>query len=130
MNEGVSPFTSDLYTLFLNALNDPEPEVQSNAAFAMGSLLLATETDISSEYNNILGALHPLFEAPVEGAPSKKDNARDNACGAVARMIIKNQAAVPLDQVLPIFLSALPLRRDFAESEMTVRASSSDRCSY
>ena len=103
MGAGVSPFTSDLFTLFLGALNDPETEVQSNAAFAMGSLVLATTTDISSQYLTILGALHPLFEIGVE---AKKDNARDNACGAVARMILKNQAALPLDQVST---SSLPL---------------------
>lgn len=99
MEGGVSPFTADLYSLFSVALKDPESEVQSNAAFAMGSLLFATETDITSEYNNILSALAPLFEISAPGAPTKRENARDNACGAVARMIIKNQDSVPLDQV-------------------------------
>jgi hypothetical protein len=37
-------------------------------------------------------------------------------------MMLKNQAAVPLDQVLPLFLGSLPLRRDYAESEMVFNA--------
>lgn len=69
---------------------------------------------------NVLGALHPLFAASADG--TRKENAQDNAAGAVARMIIKNSSALPLDQVLPIFVGALPLKRDFAESEWVFNA--------
>lgn len=116
----VTPFTSDLYPLFLRGLQDAEYEVSSNAAFAMGSLLLHSQADLTSHYLEILGALHPLFEPTPVGGPTRRDNARDNAVGAVARMIIKSVDNVPLDQVLPIFLGALPLKRDFAESGKTV----------
>lgn len=117
MESAVTPFTEGLFPLFLRSLADPESEVQSNGAFAMGSLILHSETDLSSQYLNILGVLHPLF-GPSDDR--KKENARDNACGCVSRMIIKSVAAVPLDQVLPVLLQALPLKRDFAESEKTV----------
>ncbi|GAA5999843.1 uncharacterized protein JCM10292_003769 [Rhodotorula paludigena] len=114
--EGASTtFADTLFPLFLQALSDPEPEVQSNAAFAMGSLLFHAQSDLSSQYLTVLGALHPLFSLPDDGQ-SKHENAKDNACGAVARMIVKNSAAVPLDQVVPVFLQSLPLRRDYAES--------------
>lgn len=119
----MTPFTADLYPLFLRALHDPEYEVSSNAAFAIGSLLFQTQADLSPHYLEILGALQRLFEPIPENAPLKRDNARDNAVGAVARMILKNAEAVPLDQVLPILLGALPLKRDFAESAKTVRFS-------
>lgn len=94
--------------------------MQSNAAFAIGSLIWNSSTDLSSQYMTVLGALHPLFATAADG--TRKENAQDNAAGAVARMILKNVNAVPLDQVLPIFLHALPLKRDFAESEMTFSA--------
>lgn len=94
--------------------------MQSNAAFAIGSLIWNTQTDLSSQYMTVLGALHPLFNPSGDG--TRKENAQDNAAGAVARMILKNQAAVPLEQVLPIFLQALPLKRDWAESEWTFNA--------
>lgn len=42
-------------------------------------------------------------------------NVTDNACGAVARIILKNTAAVPLEHVLPVLLDSLPLKKDFAE---------------
>ncbi|GAA5849155.1 hypothetical protein JCM8547_006464 [Rhodosporidiobolus lusitaniae] len=121
MEAAVTPFTESLFPLFLTALGDVEPEVQSNAAFAMGALLFHTQADLSSQYLTVLGALHPLFGLPDDGA-SKHENAKDNACGAVARMMMKNLAAVPLEQVLPVFLAALPLRRDFAESESVFNA--------
>lgn len=44
-------------------------------------------------------------------------NVTDNACGAVARMMLKHLDAVPLDQVLPVFMAALPLKADFEENE-------------
>ncbi|GAA5974435.1 hypothetical protein JCM11641_003210 [Rhodosporidiobolus odoratus] len=122
MESAATPFTETLFPLFLTALADPEPEVQSNAAFAMGALLFHTQADVSSQYMNVLGALHPLFGLPDDGA-SKHENAKDNACGAVARLISKNVAAVPSpEQVLPVFFQALPLRRDFAESESVMNA--------
>ncbi|KAM0750744.1 ARM repeat-containing protein [Meredithblackwellia eburnea MCA 4105] len=119
MESAVTPFTDSLFPLFLTSLRDPESEVQSNGAFAVGSIIFHSQTDLSSQYMNVLGALHPLFTPSDD---RKKENARDNAAGAVARMILKNVAGLPLDQVVPVFLQALPLKRDFAESEKTFEA--------
>lgn len=80
------------------ALGDEEPEVHSNAAFAIGQLVENSDLDLSSQYLMILGALRPHFEAGPDASAAKL-NARDNAAGAVSRLIIKNTAAVPLDQV-------------------------------
>ncbi|BGP17525.1 hypothetical protein JCM10213v2_005558 [Rhodosporidiobolus nylandii] len=122
MESACTPFTEQLFPLFLTALSDVEPEVQSNAAFAMGALLFHTQADVSSQYMTVLGALHPLFGLPDDGQ-SKHENAKDNACGAVARLISKNPAAIPSpEQVLPVFFQALPLRRDYAESESVMNA--------
>jgi importin-4 len=51
-------------------------------------------------YDDVLRALYPLF------GDSESDNAvRDNAAGAVARMIMIQPQAVPLTQVFfPVFL--------------------------
>lgn len=57
--------------------------------------------DLSALYMQLLGGLQPFFEIPPN-ADSARLNARDNASGAVARMIVKNTAAVPLDQVCTI----------------------------
>ncbi|TBU45281.1 ARM repeat-containing protein [Dichomitus squalens] len=121
MKSAVTPYTQELIDLFYRALSDEEPEVQCNAAFATGLLIEYSNVDLSPQYLTILGALRPIFEVPAD-APAAKLNARDNAVGAVARMIVKNTAALPLDQVLPVFLSALPLRNDYLENRPVFRA--------
>lgn len=121
MKSSVTPYTQTLTDLFYRALSDEEPEVQCNAAFASGLLIEHSEVDLSAQYLQILAALRPIFDAAPD-APAAKLNARDNAVGAVARMIVKNTAAVPLDQVLPVFLNALPLRNDYLENRPVFRA--------
>lgn len=90
--------SQSIIQLLFVALGDSDPQVQSNSAFALGMLVENTEADLSSQYLHFLSALRPLFQCP-EGAPAAHFNARDNATGAVARMIIKKTEAVPLDQV-------------------------------
>lgn len=106
--------------LFYRGLSDPDAEVQCNAAFASGLLVEHSEVDLSPQYPQLLQALRPLFSVPSDAPPAKL-NTRDNAAGAVSRMIVKNTAAVPLDQVLPILFSALPLKNDFLENRPVFR---------
>ncbi|TCD64614.1 hypothetical protein EIP91_003848 [Steccherinum ochraceum] len=115
MKDAVSPHTEALLELFYRALSDPEPEVQTNACFASGLLIEHSTMDLSAQYLHLLAALRPIFEVPAD-APSARFNARDNAVGAVSRLIKRNLAAVPLDQVLPVFFDALPLKHDFLEN--------------
>ncbi|KAF9954163.1 hypothetical protein BGZ65_004210 [Modicella reniformis] len=115
MGSSVTEFTEQLLTLFVKALGDEEDEVCSNAAFAIGALCQNTTVDMSSQYPSLLTALYPLFQG--QSLP----NVTDNACGAVARMTMKHPTAVPLDQVLPVFVQALPLKRDFEENEAVYR---------
>jgi hypothetical protein len=45
----------------------------------------------------------------------------DNAAAAVARMIVTGAAHVPLEHVLPVLLSAMPLKVDFDETPITFK---------
>lgn len=65
-------------------------------------------------YLEILQALHPLFSLTGKGT---EGGVVDNAAAAVARMIMTSPQHVPMDQVLPVFLSALPLKADRSENE-------------
>ena len=121
MKGATTPHTESLLDLFLRALNDTEPEVLSNAAFATGLLVECSDIDLSSQYLTILSALRPLFEVTPE-SPSARINAKDNAAGAVARIIFKNKNTIPFDQVMPVFLNALPLIHDFLENTAVFRA--------
>lgn len=61
-------------------------------------------------YPSLLAALYPLF------SPDEEDGVRDNAAAAVARMILACPGTIPLPQVLPVFLGALPLKDDLEEA--------------
>lgn len=112
---GVTQFTQPLLEIISRGLRDTEPDVRSNAAFAAGVLVENSNADLSSHYMALLGALQPYFNAP-EHSPPAVYNARDNAAGAISRLITKNVAAVPLEQVVPILISVLPLQFDPLEN--------------
>ena len=111
MKEAITPSTEPLFNLFYQALQDPDAEVYSNAAFGVGLLVENSAQDLSPQYGLLLSALRPLFEVSPN-SPSSKFTARDNAAGAIGRIIVRNTAALPLDQILPIFIGALPLTND------------------
>lgn len=121
LKSGITPHTENVLKLVLTALSDEEAEVRSNAAFASGVLVENTELDLSGQYMMILATLKPLFDVGNE-APNPVLNARDNAAGAVSRMIIKNGSAMPLDQVLSVLISILPLKNDLLENGPVFRA--------
>jgi importin-4 len=121
MKGAITPWTEPMLELFYRALGDGDAEVMSNAAFASGMLVEHSNADLSPQFQPLLGALHPLFVVP-EGAPQPRLAAKDNAVGAVGRLIVRNTAAVPLDKVLPIFVGALPLRSDYLENKPVFRA--------
>ncbi|KAI8331553.1 armadillo-type protein [Chlamydoabsidia padenii] len=111
IKSAVTPHTERLLQLFIKAAEDEDQTVKSNAAFALGVLVTYSQIDLSSQYPAILATLHPLFQN------QSLVNTTDNATGAVARLILAHAEAVPLDQVLPVFTGALPLKADFAENE-------------
>ncbi|KAJ7066648.1 armadillo-type protein [Mycena amicta] len=121
MKGAITPSTEPLLELCFKALSDPEADVLSNAAFAVGLLVENSELDLSPQYLHLLGALRPLFNVQAD-SPANALNAKDNAAGAVSRMIMRNIGAVPLDQVLPVLVGGLPLRNDPLENRPVFRA--------
>jgi hypothetical protein len=121
MKGAISPHTQPLLELFYLALSDSESTVLSDAAFALGLLVENSQVDLGPQYLQILGALRPLFVVAPD-SPAVKLNAKDNAAGAVGRLIFRNTAAIPLDHVLPVFIDALPLKNDYLENRPVFRA--------
>lgn len=93
----------------------------SDAAFALGLLVENSQVDLTQQYLQLLGALRPIFVVTPD-SPAVKLNAKDNAAGAVGRLIVRNTPGIPLDQVLPIFIDALPLKNDYLENRPVFRA--------
>ncbi|KAK2966659.1 hypothetical protein RJ640_002357 [Escallonia rubra] len=114
MGAPVAGYVDALMPLVLKELASPVATNRRNAAFCVGELCKNGGVSALKYYSDVLRGLHPLF------GESEPDNAaRDNAAGAVARMIMVHPESIPLNQVLPVFLKALPLKEDHEES-MTV----------
>ncbi|KAI9106207.1 ARM repeat-containing protein [Phlyctochytrium arcticum] len=115
LKSAVTPYTTELLSILIRALSDEDEEVRGNAAYGVGIIIANTESDVTSYYAQVLQLLRPLFDVKTH------PHMADNAAGAVCRMITRNPASVPLDQVLPVVMQHLPLKKDFQENEPVFR---------
>ncbi|XP_028753292.1 importin-4 isoform X2 [Neltuma alba] len=111
MGSPIAGYVDRVMPLVLKELASSEATNRRNAAFCVGELCKNGGDLTVKYYDNILRGLHPLF-----GESEPDDAVRDNAAGAVARMIMVHPESIPLNQVLPVFLRVLPLKEDHEES--------------
>lgn len=149
----LEPFVPHLYTAFTTLMRDSDSEVRNNAVFGLGELVLhgrellfsyVFSTNSSNQQTNkvFFSRNYPQILQALSSALSHEDNplALDNICAAIARIIIVNIAAVPMDQVhiasslllillilvlstqvFPVLMRHLPLREDFHENTSILR---------
>ncbi|KAK5946323.1 hypothetical protein PMZ80_000465 [Knufia obscura] len=112
MDDAVTPITEKLMTILLKRMSDEDDQTKSNAAYAVGRLVEKSQdsSTLQKSYPTILSKLENLLT--ISNARCK-----DNAAGCVARLILKNKAAVPLGDVLPALVNILPLKDDYQENE-------------
>lgn len=111
MGAPIANYIHAVMPLVLKELASPEPTNRRNAAFCAGEMCKNGGESALKYYGEVLRCLYPLLGG------SEPDNAvRDNAAGAVARMIMAHPESIPLNQVLPVFLKVLPLKEDLEES--------------
>lgn len=111
MGPPIAGYVDRVMPTILKELASSEATNRRNAAFCVGEMCKNGGESTLKYYSDILRGLHPLF------GESEPDNAvRDNAAGAVARMIMVHPESIPLNQVLPVFLKVLPLKEDHEES--------------
>jgi importin-4 len=98
-------------------LADQMESVRRNSAYCIGVLVQATGLALAPRFPFILQALHPLCTRAADKMASDTGGADvDNALSSVARIIMIGGAdLIPLAQVLPVMLAALPLRSDTSE---------------
>lgn len=97
-------------------LSDQMETVRRNAAYCVGNLVTATEKQLAPHFPHILQLLAPLCQRKEEHVNLDDGGAdTDNALSAVCRLIKAAPEAVPLPQVLPVIIAALPLRADHEE---------------
>lgn len=102
----------------MSGLADPEDNVKRNAAFCAGICCEHLKEGVVADYSQILQSISPLFAIDTVVKDNEASKACvDNAAAAVARMIMASPANVPIPQVIPAFLSVLPLKSDMTENE-------------
>ncbi|XP_023217286.1 importin-4-like [Centruroides sculpturatus] len=106
----IVPFALQILPTFLESIKDKSEEVRSNAAFGIGVLAENAGESLFRQYPVILQGLSTMMSKETDA------RAKDNICGAIARLIMTNREGVPLKQVLPVFLQCLPLTTDFEEN--------------
>ncbi|XP_024542572.1 importin-4 isoform X1 [Selaginella moellendorffii] len=106
----IIPYIPRVMPVALQELRSAEAANRRNAAYCVGQLCKNGGVKAEEFYGSALAALHPLFS---EG---EEDVVRDNAAGAVARMITTQSQALPLSQVLPVLVRALPVKADLEEA--------------
>uniref|UniRef100_A0A5B6Z7Y9 Importin-4 n=1 Tax=Davidia involucrata TaxID=16924 RepID=A0A5B6Z7Y9_DAVIN len=111
MGAPIAGYIDAVMPLVLKELASPVATNRRNAAFCVGELCKNGGESTLKYYSDILRGLYPLF-----GESEPDDAVRDNAAGAVARMIMVHPESIPLNQVLPVFLKVLPLKEDHEES--------------
>ncbi len=118
--QGVGPaiaphWQSALLPSIVQGLADENNNVRRNAAFTAGVCAESLPDIVAPAFPQILQGLHPLFSVDTSGDAGAA--VVDNAAAAVARMITARPASLPMAQVLPVFLNALPLKSDMTENE-------------
>ncbi|KAJ9561307.1 hypothetical protein OSB04_006467 [Centaurea solstitialis] len=111
MGAPISGYIDKVMPLVLEELASSSATNRRNAAFCVGELCKNGGEIGLKFFDDVLRSLYPLL------GESEPDHAvRDNAAGAVAKMIMSHQDSAQLDQVLPLLLKALPLQEDHEES--------------
>jgi len=110
LKQAVLPYFKEFVQIALQALGHEDDQIKRNAAYMCGVLCQSAGPESVPYYQEIMQRLAPLFN-------SEEPSLVDNACGAIARMILTSPNSVPLEQVLPLFYQALPLKADFEENE-------------
>lgn len=93
---------------------DEDAEVDNNATFSVDLLVEHIAHGLRNPASPRYAA--PAFFSISPNFVSAKDNARDNAAGAVMRMIVRNAAAMSLADVFLLIIDALPVNNDHFEN--------------
>ena len=117
LQEHMKPYVQHVLPIILNTIRDDNYNVKRNSIYGVGVVGFFNKDEVQPHMMKVLGALHPIFVEKSKHHPAVVDN----ACGAIARFIACG-IQMPLDQVLPVFLEAMPLREDHEEAPICYTA--------
>ncbi|RDA86937.1 hypothetical protein CP532_1845 [Ophiocordyceps camponoti-leonardi (nom. inval.)] len=116
MGEAITPFTETLGQAVGRRLTDPDLLTKSNAAYAMGLLILK-----SNETGRTIPLFPQLWEKLEPLLATREVRTTDNVSGCLARMMTKHPDKDFVAQALPAIVDVLPLAGDYEENDPIYR---------
>lgn len=110
LDTAVTPFTEPLAKIVLHRLSDTDLLTKSNAAFAIGQLI------ISSGDANVLGLYEEVVTKLDSALAITDSRMQDNVAGCFARMMMRNPEPAIVAKLLPEVVNVLPLKEDYEEN--------------
>jgi len=105
-----APYIPHMLPILAASLQDENHGVKRNAAFCCGVFCLNCPDQMGPFTMQVLQGLQPLLKE------DEQDEVRDNAIGAIARIIRGNPAAVPTAELVGLLAEHLPLTGDEDEN--------------
>ena len=115
LEDAGSGFFNEVLPVALRCVNDDDATTRQNATFCLGVLGLHGGAGALHAMQQILSAIQPRLD------PSEEPSVRDNAVGALGRLVLAFGATLPLGSIVPAIISHLPLRADSGENLSAVR---------
>ena len=109
--DAITPFTDSLGQALVRRLGDNDPLAKSNAAYALGLLILH-----SGETGKTFPMYGPLWEKLEPLLTVNEMRMTDNVAGCVCRMMTKNPDNGFVAEALPAVARVLPLTEDYEEN--------------
>ncbi|KAK9463601.1 armadillo-type protein [Lipomyces oligophaga] len=118
MKTAITPHTTQLLKCFVHRLSDETSEVRSNAVYGYG--LLAQYSQSTQE---IVGTYAKTFQRLQQLLTVDAENQRcvANILGCVARLCSAHMESVPLDSIIPVLITNLPIQDGFEENDPIYR---------
>lgn len=105
-----APYIPHMLPILAAGLQDENSGVRRNSAFCCGAFCLNCPQQMEQFTMQVLQGLQPLLKE------DEQDEVRDNAVGAIARIIRGNPAAVPTAELVGLLAEHLPLTGDEDEN--------------
>ncbi|XP_065064233.1 importin-4-like [Rhopilema esculentum] len=115
MGKHTTSYVEQLVQLFLSTVKDSDDEVVSNSIFGLGVVAESAGEASIPYFSNIL---QTLFSIANSNPPAL---VIDNICGAVARLIMTSLNDLPVQQVLSVLVTHLPIKEDNSENETVMK---------
>ena len=116
LEAAAAPFCAQLLPIALRHSADDDATCRQNATFCLGVLGHFCPAEVLGHMQQLLTALQPRL------AEEEEPPVRDNAIGALGRLILAHTTALPLDAIVPACLARLPLQADAGENTPALRA--------